>query len=48
MATVQQIDPGFLKKSIPFLLLGILCYTIFTPKLGAEEAMKEIGGAKTR
>lgn len=35
--TVQQIDPGFLKKFIPFLLLGILCYTIFTPKLGAEE-----------
>jgi len=35
--TVQQIDPGFLKRCIPFLLLGILCYTIFTPKLGAEE-----------
>lgn len=35
--TVQQIDPGFLKKFIPFLLLVILCYTIFTPKLGAEE-----------
>jgi uncharacterized protein len=34
---VQQIDPGFLKRFIPFLLLGILCYTIFTPKLGAEE-----------
>lgn len=36
--TVQQIDPGFLKRCIPFLLLAILCYTIFTPKLGAEEA----------
>ena len=35
--TVQQIDPGFLKRCIPFLLLAILCYTIFTPKLGAEE-----------
>lgn len=35
--TVQQIDPSFLKKFIPFLLLVILCYTIFTPKLGAEE-----------
>jgi uncharacterized protein len=33
---VQQIDPGFLKRFIPFLLLGILIYTIFTPKLGAE------------
>jgi len=35
--TVQQIDPGFLRRCIPFLLLAILCYTIFTPKLGAEE-----------
>ncbi|GAW66617.1 membrane protein [Geoanaerobacter pelophilus] len=35
--TVRQLDPGFLKKGIPFLLLAILCYTIFTPKLGAEE-----------
>ena len=35
--TVQQIDPGALKRCIPFLLLVILCYTIFTPKLGAEE-----------
>lgn len=34
---VQQIDPGFLKRLIPYLLLAILCYTIFTPKLGAEE-----------
>jgi uncharacterized protein len=35
--TVQQIDPGFLKRFIPFLLLMILAYTVFTPKLGAEE-----------
>lgn len=35
--TVQQIDPGFLKRFIPFLLLAILVYTVFTPKLGAEE-----------
>ena len=35
--TVQQIDPGFLKRCIPFLLLLILCYTVFTPKLGAKE-----------
>jgi uncharacterized protein len=35
--TVQQIDPGFLKRCIPYLLLLILCYTIFTPKLGQEE-----------
>ncbi|MCM0081731.1 TSUP family transporter [Geomonas sp. Red32] len=36
--TVQQLDPGFLKRFIPYLLLVILCYTIFTPKLGVEEA----------
>jgi uncharacterized protein len=35
--TVQQIDPGFLKRCIPYLLLVILCYTIFSPKLGAVE-----------
>jgi len=35
--TVQQIDPGFLKRCIPYLLLTILCYTIFSPRLGAEE-----------
>ena len=35
--TVQQIDPAFLKRCIPFLLLFILCYTILSPKLGAEE-----------
>ena len=35
--TVQQIDPAFLKRCIPFLLLLILCYTLFTPKLGAQE-----------
>jgi len=35
--TVQQIDPGFLKRIIPYLLLLILCYTIFSPRLGAEE-----------
>ena len=34
---VQQIDPGFLKRFIPYLLLVILTYTIFTPKLGADE-----------
>ncbi|MBJ6723262.1 TSUP family transporter [Geomesophilobacter sediminis] len=34
---VQQIDPSFLKRLIPYLLLGILCYTVFTPKLGMEE-----------
>jgi uncharacterized protein len=35
--TVQQIDPAFLKRCIPFLLLAILCYTVFTPRLGSEE-----------
>lgn len=34
---VRQIDPTAMKKAIPFLLLTILLYTIFKPKLGAED-----------
>lgn len=34
---VQQIDPGFLRRIIPYLLLAILCYTVATPKLGISE-----------
>lgn len=42
---VQQIDPGFLRRCIPFLLLLILCYTIFSPKLGAEEVRPRMSQA---
>lgn len=34
---VQQIDPGFLRKAIPFLLAGIALYTLFSPRLGFED-----------
>jgi hypothetical protein len=32
---VQQIDPSILNLVIPFLLLGIAVYMLFTPSLGA-------------
>jgi uncharacterized membrane protein YfcA len=35
--TVQQIDPGFLRGIIPFLLLAIVIYTILTPRLGFDD-----------
>ncbi len=34
---VQQIDPGVLNIIIPFLLLGIAIYLLFTPSLGEQE-----------
>ena len=33
---VQQIDPGILKRLIPFLLLGIALWSLLQPQLGAE------------
>ena len=35
---VQQIDPSVLNVVIPFLLLFIAAYMVFTPSLGAVEA----------
>ncbi|MCX6929581.1 MAG: TSUP family transporter [Verrucomicrobia bacterium] len=34
---VQQLDPSFLKRAIPVLLIGVAIYTLFRPKLGAED-----------
>jgi uncharacterized membrane protein YfcA len=34
---VQQVDPGFLRRVIPFLLIAIALYTLATPRLGFEE-----------
>lgn len=34
---VQFIDSSFLGKLIPFLLLAILIYTLFTPKIGISD-----------
>ncbi|NVN98326.1 MAG: TSUP family transporter [Geobacteraceae bacterium] len=34
---IQQMDAGFLKHLVPWLLVTIAIYTLFTPKLGAED-----------
>ena len=34
---VQQVDPGFLRGVIPFLLIAIALYTLFSPRLGMED-----------
>ena len=35
--TVQQVDPSFLKRAIPVLLVAVAIYTLLKPKLGAED-----------
>lgn len=35
---VQRLSAGILERAIPFLLLGILVYTAFTPNLGRIDA----------
>ena len=34
---IQQMDAGFLKQLVPWLLVTIAIYTLFTPKLGSED-----------
>ena len=34
---VQQIDPSFLKRAIPLLLISVAIYTLLKPGLGAED-----------
>ena len=34
---VQQIDPSFLKRAIPVLLISVAIYTLLKPRLGAED-----------
>lgn len=34
---VQQLDPSFLKRLIPLLLVGVAAYTLLKPRLGAED-----------
>jgi len=34
---VQQLDPSFLKRSIPVLLLAVGLYVLFKPQLGAKD-----------
>ena len=35
--SLQQLDPGFLRRTIPWLLAAIALYTLFQPKLGQED-----------
>jgi len=34
---VQQLDPSFLRRAIPFLLIAVAVYTLLKPQLGAED-----------
>lgn len=40
---IQQIPNDFLKHVIPFLLLLVLLYTVFSPRLGAEDSQPKMG-----
>jgi uncharacterized membrane protein YfcA len=40
--TVQQMDPSVLNLVIPFLLLVIAAYMVFTPSLGAVQARPRV------
>ncbi len=40
---VQVIAPGFIKHVIPFLLLLVLFYTMFSPRLGYEDRKPLLG-----
>ena len=35
--SLQQLDPGFLRRTIPWLLAAIALYTLLQPKLGQED-----------
>jgi uncharacterized membrane protein YfcA len=35
--TVQQLDPFFLKRAIPILLLGVGTYALLKPRLGTQD-----------
>jgi uncharacterized membrane protein YfcA len=35
--SVQLLDPGFLRRVIPWLLLAIVLYTLLTPRFGSED-----------
>jgi uncharacterized membrane protein YfcA len=34
---VQQLDPSFLKRAIPILLISVAIYTLLKPKLGTKD-----------
>jgi uncharacterized protein len=35
--TVQQLDPSFLRRAIPVLLIVVALYTLLKPRLGAQD-----------
>jgi len=34
---IQRLDPAILRHLVPWMLIGIAAYTLFTPKLGTED-----------
>ena len=39
---VQRVEPFFLKRAIPLLLIGVAFYTLLKPRLGVEEAQARL------
>jgi uncharacterized membrane protein YfcA len=40
--TVRQIDPAFLEKVLPFILLALWCYVAFKKNLGADKSRERL------
>jgi len=40
---VQQLDPSFLRRAIPVLLIGVAIYTVLKPRLGVEDLHPRMG-----
>jgi hypothetical protein len=40
---VQRVDPSFLRRAIPILLIGVAIYTMVKPRLGAEDLHPRMG-----
>ena len=40
---VQQMDPGYLRRIIPIVLLGIVAYMFFRPQLGEGDSHPRVG-----
>lgn len=45
--TVTRIDPGFLRRALPFILLGVLLYTLANKRLGEVHAPRHASGTAT-
>jgi len=44
---VTAVDPGFLRKALPFVLLGVLAYTLVKKELGRHHAPRFSGRGET-